>query len=43
MVALQGNQIVDVPIEAGVDSLKTLDMDLLKVGRGLLRLIWAGL
>jgi ATP-dependent phosphofructokinase / diphosphate-dependent phosphofructokinase len=31
MVALQGNHIVDVPIEAGVDSLKTLDMDLLKV------------
>jgi phosphofructokinase-like protein len=31
MVALQGNKIVDVPIEAGVDSLKTLDMDLLKV------------
>jgi len=31
MVALQGNKIVDVPIEAGVDSLKTLDMNLLKV------------
>lgn len=31
MVALQGNAIVDVPIEEGVDSLKTLDMNLLKV------------
>jgi len=31
MVSLQGNQIVDVPIEEGVDSLKTLDMSLLKV------------
>jgi 6-phosphofructokinase 1 len=31
MVAVQGNQIVDVPIEAGVDSLKTLDMSLYKV------------
>jgi ATP-dependent phosphofructokinase / diphosphate-dependent phosphofructokinase len=31
MVALSGNKIVDVPIEAGVDSLKTLDMDLYKV------------
>lgn len=28
MVALQGNKIVDVPVEAGVGSLKTLDMDL---------------
>ena len=31
MVALSGNKVVDVPIEAGVDSLKTLDMDLYKV------------
>lgn len=28
MVALQGNKIVDVPVEVGVGSLKTLDMDL---------------
>ncbi len=28
MVALSGNKVIDVPIEAGVDSLKTLDMDL---------------
>lgn len=31
MVALQGNKVVDVPVSAGVDSLKTLDMDLYKV------------
>jgi len=31
MVALQGSKIVDVPVEAGVDSLKTLDMDLYKL------------
>lgn len=31
MVALQGNKIVDVPVEAGVNSLKTLDMDLYKL------------
>jgi 6-phosphofructokinase 1 len=31
MVALSGSAIVDVPIEAGVDSLKTLDMGLYKV------------
>jgi 6-phosphofructokinase 1 len=30
MVALNGNQIVDVPVEAGVGTLKTLDMDLYK-------------
>jgi ATP-dependent phosphofructokinase / diphosphate-dependent phosphofructokinase len=31
MVALQGNKIIDVPVEAGVGSLKTLDMDLYDV------------
>ena len=31
MVSLSGNAIRDVPVEDGVDSLKTLDMDLLKV------------
>lgn len=31
MVALQGNKVVDVPVEEAVDTLKTLDMDLLKV------------
>jgi 6-phosphofructokinase 1 len=31
MVALQGSKIVDVPVEAGVGKLKTLDMDLLNV------------
>ncbi len=31
MVSLSGNTIKDVPVEAGVDSLKTLDMDLYKV------------
>jgi 6-phosphofructokinase 1 len=28
MVALSGNQIVDVPVEAGVGELKTLDLKL---------------
>jgi 6-phosphofructokinase 1 len=31
MVALQGSRIVDVPVEAGVNSLKTLDMELYDV------------
>lgn len=31
MVSLNGNTIKDVPVESGVDSLKTLDMDLYKV------------
>jgi ATP-dependent phosphofructokinase / diphosphate-dependent phosphofructokinase len=31
MVALQGTQIIDVPIEAGVGALKTLDEDMYKV------------
>jgi 6-phosphofructokinase len=31
MVSLSGNAIKDVPVEDGVDSLKTLDMDLYKV------------
>jgi len=31
MVSLQGSLIKDVPVAAGVDSLKTLDMDLYKV------------
>jgi 6-phosphofructokinase 1 len=31
MVALSGNQIVDVPVEAGVGELKTLDLDLYKI------------
>jgi 6-phosphofructokinase 1 len=31
MVALQGNKVVEVPVEAGVDSLKTLDMQLYDV------------
>lgn len=31
MVALQGNQIVDVPIEEAVEGTKTLDLDLYKV------------
>lgn len=31
MVSLSGNVIKDVPVEDGVDSLKTLDMDLYKV------------
>jgi 6-phosphofructokinase 1 len=33
MVALQGGNIVDVPIEAGVGKLKTLDMDLYDVAK----------
>jgi 6-phosphofructokinase 1 len=31
MVSLRGNEISDVPVEAGVDSLKTLDMGIYKV------------
>jgi 6-phosphofructokinase 1 len=31
MVSLSGNQIKDVPVSDAVDTLKTLDMDLLKV------------
>ncbi|HEY9871630.1 MAG TPA: ATP-dependent 6-phosphofructokinase [Candidatus Obscuribacterales bacterium] len=31
MVALSGNKIVDVPVEAGVGELKTLDLDLYKI------------
>jgi len=31
MVALQGSNVVDVPVEDAVDTLKTLDMDLYKV------------
>jgi hypothetical protein len=31
MVSLSGPKIVDVPISDAVDTLKTLDMDLLKV------------
>lgn len=30
MVSLRGNEITDVPVEAGVDSLKTLDMSIYK-------------
>ena len=33
MVSLQGNDITDVPVEAGVDSLKTLDMGIYKVAQ----------
>jgi 6-phosphofructokinase len=31
MVSLRGNEIESVPVEAGVDSLKTLDMNIYKV------------
>jgi 6-phosphofructokinase 1 len=31
MAALQGAKVVDVPVEAGVGELKTLDMDLYKL------------
>jgi 6-phosphofructokinase 1 len=33
MVSLHGNEITDVPVEAGVDSLKTLDMGIYKVAQ----------
>ncbi len=31
MVALKGNEVIDVPVEDAVDTLKTLDLDLYKV------------